>query len=121
MARFGKGGAVTDTSPSDTQSIPELATDAFQLAKSYAKQELVDPLASLKKFLMWGVPGMLLMGLGVSFLLLAGLRALQDELPRFGWYGNNVTWLPYLLVLVVGGALAGLVASRINAKGKEQR
>ena len=54
----------------------EILTDLWELIKSYAKQETVDPLKSIGRFLMWGLPGAILLTLGLLFGSLAILRGL---------------------------------------------
>jgi len=49
-----------------------------ELVVGYAKQETVEPLKRLKRFLAFGVSGAMCVGIGVSFLLLGLLRGLQQ-------------------------------------------
>lgn len=86
--------------------------DAVDLIKAYAKQETVGPLKNLGRYLGFGIAGALLMGLGLFFLAMAGLRALQSETgPHLtgGW-----SWLPYLVVAIGGLLVAALFALRIK-------
>lgn len=46
--------------------------------------------------------------------MLAGLRALQTETGST--FTGNLSWLPYLIVIVVAGAIAGYAATRISRK-----
>jgi hypothetical protein len=62
------------------------------------------------------VAGSLLLGVGVVLLLLAGLRALQTETGTT--FTGNWSWVPYLIVLVVGAALIVLAISRITSSKK---
>lgn len=85
--------------------------DAFGLVKAYAKQETIDPLKSVGRYLAWAVPGALLLAVGWLFLLFGLLRVLQTETDVFddGW-----SFVPYLIVVVVGGAILGLFISRVR-------
>ena len=47
-------------------------------------------------------------------LMLAGLRALQTETGDA--LDGTLSWVPYLIVLVVAAALAGWAVSRISQK-----
>jgi hypothetical protein len=100
-----------DTQP---KSVPEIASELFELTKSYARQETVDPLKGVGRYLAYGVSGALALGIGVILLMLAGLRALQTETGST--FTGNWSWLPYLIVLVVASALIALAISRIKQK-----
>lgn len=96
------------------KSVPEIASELFELTKSYARQETVEPLRGVGRYLAYGVLGALALGLGVVLLMLAGLRALQTETGST--FTGNWSWLPYLIVLVVATALIALAISRIKQK-----
>ena len=104
--------------PLNPKSIPEVVQDLWELLKAYAQQETIDPLKGLGRYLGFGLGGASLLSLGVFFLALSALRALQTQTGDVftGWRSA----LPYLIVLIVVGALAALAASRIgkgNPKG----
>ena len=104
--------------PLNPKSIPEVVQDLWELLKAYAQQETIDPLKGLGRYLGFGLGGAALLSLGVFFLALSALRALQTQTGDVftGWRSA----LPYLIVLIVVGALAALAASRIgkgNPKG----
>ncbi len=89
----------------------EQVTELKDLVISYAKQETVDPLRTLGKYLGLGVAGAIMIGTGIAFGLLALLRGLQqitffNDPAQSG--GGNFTWLPYLIVAFVGLVIAGL-------------
>jgi hypothetical protein len=100
----------------DTEAKPigEVASELWELTRTYAKQETVDPLKGVGRFLAYGVAGALLLGIGVILLMLAGLRALQTETGT--WFTGNLSWIPYIIVLVVGSALIALALTRIQKK-----
>lgn len=79
--------------------------EVWEVVRAYAKQETVDPLRDLGRFLGYGIAGSLLVGLGVFFLGMAGLRALQDETSVFegAW-----SFAPYLIVAVAMVVVTGL-------------
>jgi len=90
------------------------------LVVSYAKQETIDPLFSLKRTMSFGMSGAVCIGLGVSLALLGMLRGLQ-EIDLFSQDGPTPgawTLVPYaatLLAAAVVIALAGLGAKRAKA------
>lgn len=98
----------------DPKSIPEVVTELWELTTAYAKQETIDPLKGLGRFLGYGIGGAILLGLGVGLLLLSGLRALQTETGSM--FTGNLSWLPYLIAVVVGGLLIGLALSRVTTR-----
>lgn len=81
-----------------TRRLRDSGSDSIQLVINYVKQETVDPIKALGKFLAYGTVGAFSMGLGVLFLLIAALRALQEETTIFH---GNLSWLPYFIVLIV--------------------
>jgi len=101
----------------ETRKTPiESAQEAFELVKTYAIQETADPLRGVGRYLKFGVPGAILIGLGLFFLALAGLRGLQ-QVETFnggddgtGWF----VWAPYAIVFAVAGLLIGFLGSRIT-------
>jgi hypothetical protein len=97
-----------------TKSIPEVASEMWALTKDYARQETIDPLKGVGRYVAYGLGGAFLGAFGVSLLLLALLRALQTETGST--FTGNLSWIPYLIVLAVGGALIALAVSRIQKK-----
>lgn len=95
----------------DPKSIPQVASELWELSVAYAKQETIDPLKGLGHFLAYGVGGAILFGLGTVLLLLSGLRALQTETDTT--FTGNLSFLPYLIVVATAVALVGLVVWRV--------
>jgi hypothetical protein len=86
-------------------------SEIIDLVKTYAKQETVDPLRNTGRFLARGLAGAFLLGLGLVLVLVGLLRLLQTETDAFddGW-----SFVPYFIVVVVGGLVAALFVSRIS-------
>ena len=87
--------------------------DAFKITVDYLKQETIGPLQGLGRFLLWGVSGSLLIGVGVLLLLVGVLRVLQDETGTA--LTGNWSWVPYFAVSLIGAGVAGVAAWRITA------
>jgi hypothetical protein len=85
--------------------------DAFQLTVQYVKQETLQPLQGLLRYVAFGVLGSLALALGVSLLLLAALRILQTET---GAFHGNLSWLPYVIVSALAAVIMVLAAWRIT-------
>jgi len=100
----------------DTQekSLPEVGNELWALTKTYARQETVDPLKGVGRYLAFGLGGSLLLGIGVVLLLLSGLRALQTQTGST--FTGSWSWVPYFIILVVGAALIAVAVTRITKK-----
>src|ERR1700682_4281841 len=89
--------------PPTTGNLPTLVTELWEMVVGYAKQETVEPVQGLGRFLGFGGAGAVLTSFGLVLLALAGLRVVQVETTLHG----HLSWLPYLIVVAVAGALAG--------------
>jgi hypothetical protein len=87
-----------------------------QLIKSYATQELVDPMRAIGRYIGFGVIGALFIGLGIVMLGFSALRAMQVE--GVDTFDGNWSVVPYLIVTVVGIVVLGLIGTRMT-KGLE--
>ena len=85
------------------QTIRELK----ELVIAYAKQETLEPLKGLGRYVAFGVAGAFLIGTGVMFLAIGALRALQGD-RRGPHFTGNWSWAPYAIVVVGAFAIAGL-------------
>jgi hypothetical protein len=98
----------------DDKGVVGKGQDVWQLVVDYAKQETVEPLKGLQRWISAGAGGSLLIATGLSLVLLAALRALQTETGST--FTGNLSWIPYLIVLVGAGAIAGVSFWAIKAK-----
>jgi uncharacterized membrane protein YqgA involved in biofilm formation len=89
----------------EPKRIPEVIKELKELTITYAKQETIDPLKDMVRWVGFGVGGSLILAIGLSLLGLAGLRALQTETGST--FTGNLTWIPYLIVATVLGFIAG--------------
>jgi hypothetical protein len=91
----------------DAASVQETATELSAMVIAYAKQETIDPIKHLGRYVLFGVVGAVLFTVGATFLAVALLRALQTELSphlRGDW-----SWVPYfggVAVMAVGTTIA---------------
>ena len=105
-----------DPTTSPSKSLPTLAIELKDLVVAYAKQETLVPIKGLGRFIALGVAGSLFLAIGLVFLSLALLRALQTELPDV--FDGNWSFAPYLITLV---ACAVVLALAGKAVGKAKR
>ncbi|MEZ5381259.1 MAG: phage holin family protein [Microthrixaceae bacterium] len=106
--------------PSTGQQVDELKT----MVVGYAKQETVDPLKSLGRYVGFGAAGGLCIGLGALLLTMALLRGLQgigavNETDRV--HGGTWSWVPYLGALIAMALAAGLAAMAAKRGGDKTR
>ncbi len=85
--------------------LPQILQELWELLRDYAKQETIDPLRQLGRYLGFGVGGSLLIAFGSILMGLATLRFLQTQTGDFflGW--RSV--LPYVIVLFELALVAG--------------
>jgi hypothetical protein len=101
--------------------LPQLVIELRDLVVSYVKQQTLVPLQQLGRYAGFGLAGSLLLGFGVVFLAMSGLRALQEETGDT--FTGDWSWVPYVIVifaLLLGGALVWLARGARRLK-KEAR
>lgn len=105
---------MVDDIPINTSPRPDDASlgEVIDYVKAYAKQETVGPLKGAGRWLGFGAAGAVVLGLGLSIMLLGLLRLLQTEWSRSA--EGRLSWLSYLIVLIVCLALLAFTLMRIN-------
>ena len=98
-----------------SKSITETNQDLWDLLVSYARQETIDPLRNIGRYLAFGVGGMIVVTLGVFLLGLSALRALQTQTGDV--FSGFWSWVPYIIVALIFGGLVGFSISRIGKGG----
>ncbi len=88
------------------------------LAIRYMKEETIQPLKDLGRFLMWGTIGSLFVAFGYFLLLFGSLRYLQWQFPVLD---GSLSWLPYLIVAVLAVIVMALTAWRIVSGTAKRR
>ena len=89
--------------------------EVVDLVTTYAKQETVEPIKDAGRFVAVGTAGALLLGIGLSMLLLGLLRLVQTEVERLA--EGSLSWISYLIVLVVCAGVIAFTVSRISKTG----
>lgn len=80
------------------KSISEVVGELKELTVSYAKQETIDPLRGLGRYVGFGIGGSFVLAIGLGMMGLAMLRALQTETGT--WFTGNLNWVPYVLTFL---------------------
>ena len=88
------------------------------LALRYIKEETIQPIKDMGRFVLWGAIGSLLVGFGYLFLLFGALRFLQDQ---FKVLDGTLSWIPYLVVVVLAALIIALTAWRIVSGTAKRR
>lgn len=96
----------------DNNGIVDDFRDTIDMVKRYARQETVDPLRGLGRYLGYGLIGSLLLALGVLLLGMSALRALQFETGDV--FDGNWSWVPYVIVAVGMGIVIALAIVAIS-------
>lgn len=100
------------------KSTGEVVGDLWELVRDYAKQETIDPLRSIGNFLKWGIPGAILLTVGLTYGVLALVRVLQQETgAHLSGSWNLVPYLAALLFVVVVLALCVRAITKPNREG----
>jgi hypothetical protein len=95
------------------KSLATHVTELYELVLAYAKQEALDPVKGLGRFIGFGIAGSVVFGLGAVIMLLGLLRALQSETGSS--MTGNLSWIPYGLTLVACVVVIG-VAMAVRAR-----
>src|SRR5690349_19351377 len=109
---------------SDNRSLPTQMGELWRLVLAYFRQETVEPVRNLGRFVAFGVAGSLVLGLGVGLLMLATLRFFQTETGST--FTGHLSWVPYVIMFVVslvlaGASMAGWSMTRPGSKEDEGR
>ena len=88
------------------------------LALRYIKEETIQPIKEMGRFVLWGAVGSLLVGFGYFFLLFGALRFLQDQ---FKVLDGSLSWIPYLIVVVLAALVMALTVWRIVSGTAKRR
>jgi len=104
--------------PEQPKTIPQVLTELWELLLAYGKQETVEPLKGLGRYVGIGLGAAVIGATGILMLTLGTMRVLQTHTG--GSLGGNWNWVPYVAGLVVLGALIALAVTRINPKGAKK-
>ncbi len=89
----------------------------WQLVVAYFKQETIEPIKGLQRFVGYGVAGSLMVGLGGVLIVLGLLRLLQTV----DAFDGNWSIVPYLITLVVALVATGLAVQAGSSDRKKAK
>jgi ABC-type Mn2+/Zn2+ transport system permease subunit len=104
----------TDTSTTGSKSPVATLQELVQLVVAYFKQETVEPVKGLARFVAAGVAGSFLLGIGLVLIVVGGLRALQTETDNH--LTGHLSWVPYAIALVFCALVAAIAVKRATRK-----
>ena len=87
------------------------AVELFHMVRDYVKQETLDPIRGVGRWLAWGILGAIALLFGAVVCLVGMLRFLQAEIIT---QQDHLTWVPYFIVAVVALGLIWLSVTRIS-------
>ncbi len=89
--------------------------EVVSLVIDYVKQETIDPVKGLGRYVVFGMAGSVALSIGLVILAVGFLRLLQTETGTT--FSGNLSWIPYVIcaVLVV---LIAVVAVRAISRGQ---
>jgi len=93
------------------KSAQELIDELRGLVVDYARQETVDPLRSLGRYIAFGLAGSILLAIGGVFVSLGLLRLLQTQTGDV--FDGGWSFVPYLIVLVFVVVAIGLLVGAV--------
>lgn len=111
-------------STSTSEPLPQLADELWRMVLAYLKQETVEPVKGLGRYVAVGMGATLVVAIALVLFLLSGLRALQGETQTV--FTGELTWVPYAIctggtLLVVSLAAGAIARGRSRATKKEER
>lgn len=98
----------------ESKSTGEVVSELWGLLKDYGKQETIDPLKTLGRFVAWGSAASVCFAIAGTLFAVAILRVLQIEGRR--WLGGNWSPVAYVLALIVVSLVAYLSIKQIKKR-----
>ena len=89
-----------------------LLNEFVSLTVGYAKEQTVDPIRGLGRYLLFGVIGAFMIAIGWGLTALAAIRLVQAETGNH--LRGSLTWVPYTSGLIVATVGAGLTVWRLR-------
>jgi hypothetical protein len=91
------------------------AQETVNLIVAYVRQETLDPVKGLGRYVLFGVAGSVALSIGLVVLAVGALRLLQTETGST--FTGNLSWIPYVIIAVLV-VLVAYVAVRAVSRGQ---
>lgn len=100
-----------------TRSLRQDVDEVVDLTKRYVREETIEPLKKLGRYVAFGALGSFFVAFGSLFALIGLLRLLQTE---FSDFTGDLSWLPYLIVMGLA-VIEIAVAAAVIVSGPARR
>ncbi len=97
--------------------VSTLVREIGTMLVGYVKQETLEPLKGLARFVAVGLAAMVVTGIGIVLLLLGGIRLLQDEAGST--FDGHLKFLPYVFALIVCAVVAAGALRASSGPGRK--
>ncbi len=101
-----------------SEDVSTLVRDIGTMLVEYVKQETLDPIKGLARFVALGLASMVVTGIGVILLLLGGVRLLQTEAAST--FDGHLKFLPYVFALIVCAVVAVGALRATSGPGRKE-
>ncbi len=88
------------------------------IAVRYIKEETLQPVKDMGRFAAFGAAGSLFVGFGTVLMLLGALRYLQWQFPVLD---GSLSWIPYLIIVLLAALVVAVTAWRIVSGTAKRR
>lgn len=112
MARGRSGKGSRSRRGKSLGGLRDSGAEALQLVIDYVKQETLDPLKGLGRYMLFGVAGSVALAIGLVVLAVGFLRLLQGETGTT--FAGNWSWVPYVICTVAVLLVAAAAVWAIN-------
>jgi hypothetical protein len=82
------------------------------LVVDYIKQETLEPVKGLGRYIVFGVAGSVALSIGLAVLAVGFLRLLQGETGST--FTGNLSWIPYVICAVLVVAIAAVAVKAVS-------
>ena len=86
--------------------------EVVKLVVDYIKQETLDPVKGLGRYVLFGVAGSVALSIGLVVLAVGFLRLLQGETGST--FTGNLSWIPYVICALAVVLVAGIAVKAIS-------
>jgi hypothetical protein len=86
--------------------------EVVKLVVDYIKQETLDPVKGLGRYVVFGVAGSVALSIGLAILAVGFLRLLQTETGTT--FAGNLSWIPYVICLVLVVLIAFIAVKAVG-------